>query len=207
MRAEWLQRGASDRLILVLSGWAVGPAPFRHLRGAADVLVLWDWRDLSPVNWPMNWRRGYGRIDLLAYSFGVGAACRMALPADAGLRVAACGSGWPCDDRLGIPPATLRATEAGLDAEALRRFARRAGVPALPGADLPALRAELRAVMGWADAPAVPRFDRILLGARDRIFPPENLNRAWQAQAARLRILPSGHNPFALMRDWDEVLA
>lgn len=203
MRAEWLQRGASDRLILVLSGWAVGPAPFRHLRGAADVLVLWDWRDLSPPGWP----GGYGRIDLLAYSFGVGAACRMALPADAGLRVAACGSGWPCDDRLGIPRATLRATEAGLDAEALRRFARRAGVPALPGADLPALRAELRAVMGWAGVPAVPRFDRILLGARDRIFPPENLNRAWQAQAARLRILPSGHNPFALMRDWDEVLA
>ena len=195
MTAEWLRRGASDRLILVLSGWAVGAAPFRHLSGDADVLVLSDWRRLVMPDLPGH----YAHVDLVAYSFGVGAAPFLKLPP--GRRVAVCGSWRACDDALGIPRATLAATEAGLDGAALARFARRAGVPLPEGGDLAALRQELRAVMAW-DAKAAPHFDRVVIGARDRIFPLAHLQAAWPGA----EVMDCGHNPFALWRDWSQVL-
>ncbi|WP_104492661.1 DUF452 family protein [Paracoccus denitrificans] len=202
MRAEWLRREGAPELIVVLTGWAVGAGPFRHLAGPADVLVLSDYRDLSAPDWP----QGYAATDLVAWSFGVAAACR--LPALDGFRrkVAVCGSWAPCDDELGIPCETVRATAANLSELSLRQFARRAECPTEPGADPAALGEELRAVMGWGGVQA-PDFDRIVLGAADRIFPLKNLIRAWQAWPVETRVLDCGHNPFALWRDWDEVLA
>ncbi|RDD68989.1 pimeloyl-ACP methyl esterase BioG family protein [Paracoccus versutus] len=202
MRAEWLRREGASELIVVLTGWAAGAAPFRHLAGPADVLVLSDYRDLALPDWP----RGYAAVDLVAWSFGVAAACR--LPGLAGFRrkVAACGSWAPCDDDLGIPRETVRATAANLSEVSLRQFGRRAGCAVAAGADPAALRDELQAVMGW-DAGQVPGFDRIWLGAADRIFPLKNLIRAWQGWPVETRVLECGHNPFAQWRDWAEVLA
>ncbi|MEF9604006.1 DUF452 family protein [Paracoccus sp. PXZ] len=202
MRAEWLRREGADELIVVLTGWAVGVEPIRHLAGPADVLVLSDYRDLSAPDWP----EGYAAMDLVAYSFGVAAACQ--LPELGGFRrkVAVCGSWAPCDDDLGVPRELMRATAANLSDLSLRRFARRAGCPAAAGADLADLGEELQAVMGW-EAGQVPGFDRILLGAADRIFPLKNLIRAWQGWPVETRVLDCGHNPFALWRDWSEVLA
>ncbi|MDQ7260828.1 DUF452 family protein [Paracoccus sp. PS-1] len=201
MRAEWLRRTGAEELIVVLTGWAVGSAPLRHLAGPADVLVLSDYRELTPPDWP----GGYAAMDLVAWSFGVAAACH--LPDLWGFRrkVAVCGSWAPCDDDLGIPRDMVRATAENLSEASLRQFARRAGCPmASGGADLAALREELEAVMD-RDSGRDPGFDRIWLGAADRIFPPENLRRAWWGGPVAL--LDCGHNPFAQWRDWSEVLA
>ncbi|CAM3275063.1 biotin synthesis protein BioG [Paracoccus aminovorans] len=202
MRAQWLRREGARELVVVVTGWALGAAPFRHLDGDRDILVLSDWRALAPLSLPA----GYAAADLVAWSFGVGAACRLPGPDPFRRRVAVCGSWLPCDDDLGIPRARVAATAAGLTEASLRKFARRAGAPLEGSADLEALRAELAAVMAW-DAVVPPRFDRILLGASDRIFPLRNLLRAWNGRQDRTRILDCGHNPFAAMRDWDEVLA
>ncbi|WP_333684120.1 pimeloyl-ACP methyl esterase BioG family protein [Pontibaca methylaminivorans] len=207
MKVEWLHRGGAPSLIVVLTGWAAGAGPFRHLAGAGsgarDVLVLSDYRDLSMPRWP----EGYETVDLVAWSFGVAAACR--LP-PAGLfrrRVALCGSWMPCDDDLGIPRALLQATKAGLSALSLQKFARRAGCDLPEDADIGALREELETVMGWEDVAVVPDFDRVVLGAADRIFSRRNLDRAWRGRAGRIEVLDCGHNPFGLWCDWDEVLA
>ncbi|MDF3853710.1 pimeloyl-ACP methyl esterase BioG family protein [Paracoccus sp. P2] len=202
MRAEWLKRAGAEELIVVLTGWAVGPEPFRHLAGPADVLVLSDYRDLTPPDWP----RGYAAMDLVAWSFGVAAACRLPGLDLFRRKVAACGSWAPCDDDLGIPRDVVRATAENLSPAALRKFGRRAGCAVAAGADPAALREELQAVMGW-DAGQVPGFDRIWLGAADRIFALRNLRRAWQGWPVEMRVLDRGHNPFAQWRDWAEVLA
>ncbi|QRZ15286.1 DUF452 family protein [Paracoccus methylovorus] len=202
MKAEWLRREGARELLVVLTGWAVGAEPFRHLAGTADVLVLSDYRDPALPDLPA----GYAAVDLVAYSFGVAAACRLSDAALRGFRrrVAICGSWAPCNDDLGIARAQMRATVANLSGITLRQFARRAECAVAAPADIGALREELQAVMGW-DA-ATPRcFDRIVLGARDRIFALPNLRRAWQGQ--RVQVLESGHNPFAGWRDWAEVLA
>lgn len=201
MRAEWLRRKGADELIVVLGGWAAGAAPFSHLAGAADVLLLSDYRRLDPPDWPA----GYAAMDLVAWSFGVAAAAQLPGAALAGFRrrLAVCGSWAPCDDDLGIPRRMVQATAEGLSPDSLRQFGRRAGCAMPEEADIGALCAELHAVLDWP-MPAWPAFDRVILGRRDRVFPPENLARAWAGQGA-VRVLDCGHNPFALWRDWDEA--
>ncbi|QFQ88980.1 DUF452 family protein [Paracoccus kondratievae] len=201
MKAEWLRRTGADHLIVVLTGWAVGAAPFRHLQGAADVLVLSDYRDLAGPGRP----QGYAATDLVAWSFGVAAACHLPEPGGFRRKVAVCGSWSPCDDDLGIPRQIVRATAENLSARSLQQFARRAGCPVPGDADLQALGTELRAVMA-REAGQVPTFDRIWLGAADRIFPLQNLRRAWQGWHEAVQELDCGHNPFVLWHDWSEVL-
>jgi pimeloyl-[acyl-carrier protein] methyl ester esterase len=204
MKMTWLRQTGAEELILVFTGWAVGAAPFRHLTGSSDVLLLSDYRDLTCPALPSG---TYRRISLVAYSFGVAAACHLAPQIGPFARsTAISGTATPADDTTGIPPETIRQTEAHLTEVSLRQFARRAGCALEAPADIPALQAELRAVAGRQPAPPL-RFDRIWLGHRDRVFPPENLARAWAGQAAQQHWLDCGHNPLALLTQWDEVLA
>lgn len=205
MRSQWLQRNGVDDLIVVFGGWALGAAPFAHLSGSADVLLLSDYRtqdfDAEPL-------APYARRSLIGYSFGVAAAGHALASTELKFnrRVAVCGSLHPVDERLGIPPERARQTADNLSETSLRQFARRAGSP-LPGdCDIPALQAELLAVIARGCAPD-PEFDRVWLARGDRIFPPENLEAAWRDQADRVRWLETGHNPFAAFTDWRDLLA
>ena len=205
MKAQWLQRHDADALIVVFSGWALGAAPFAHLGGDADVLLLSDYRSLDFDLEPL---RPYAQRSLIAYSFGVAAAGHALASAalDFDRRVAVCGSLHPADERFGIPPERVRQTADQLAETSLRQFARRAGSPFPEASDIPALRDELLAVI--ARGPATdPGFDRVWLGRSDRIFPPENLEAAWREQAERVRWLETGHNPFAGFIDWRDLLA
>ncbi|AGT08078.1 pimeloyl-ACP methyl esterase BioG family protein [Paracoccus aminophilus] len=207
MRRLWLRQTGAARLIVIFGGWALGPAPFRHLAGAEDVLFLDDWR--SPAE-PLPELAAYAQADLLAFSFGVAAAGHWLT--DHGdpfaHKVAVNGTFFPSDPTRGISPELIRATADELTSESLARFRRRAGFADGKDSppDLAALRAELLAVAARPPAPACS-FDRIWLSERDRIFPPEAMARAWQADAARIRAIAAPHCPFAQWRDWAEVLA
>ncbi|MFK0298037.1 pimeloyl-ACP methyl esterase BioG family protein [Brevundimonas sp. NPDC090276] len=205
MKPQWLQRDGADALILVFGGWALGAAPFAHLSGSADVLLLSDHRNLDFDLEPL---RPYARRSLIAYSFGVAAAGHVlaATTLDFDRKVAACGSLHPADERLGIPPERVRQTADQLAETSLRQFVRRAGSPPPEDCDLPALQEELLAVIARGPAPD-PGFDRVWLGRNDRIFPPENLTEAWRKQADQVRWLETGHNPFPAFADWRDLLA
>jgi len=205
MKAQWLQRDDADELIVVFGGWALGAAPFSHLGGEADVLLLTDYRTLDFDPEPL---RPYARRSLIAYSFGVAAAGYALASAELAFdrKVAVCGSLHPSDERFGIPPERVRQTADQLTETSLRQFARRAGSPLPAHSDSPALRDELHAVIARGAAPD-PGFDRIWLGCNDRIFPPENLEAAWRDQSDRVCWLDTGHNPFAAFADWRDLLA
>ncbi len=205
MKTRWLQRDGADALILVFGGWALGAAPFAHLGGAADVLLLSDYRSLDFDLEPL---RPYARRSLIAYSFGVATAGHALASGELnfGRKVAICGSLNPADEHLGIPPERVRQTADQLTETSLRQFARRAGSPLPEASDIPALRDELHAVIARGPAPD-PGFDRIWLGRNDRVFLPENLEAAWRMQTDRVRWLEAGHNPFAAFIDWRDLLA
>lgn len=205
MKSQWLQRNGVDELIVVFGGWALGAAPFAHLSGPADVLLLSDYRTLD---FDLETLRPYARRSLIAYSFGVAAAGHVlaSTTLDFDRKVAVCGSLHPADEHLGIPPDRVRQTADQLTEASLRQFARRAGAPLPEASDIPALRDELHAVIARGRAPD-PGFDRVWLGRNDRIFPPENLEMAWRDQAERVRWLEAGHNPFAAFADWRDLLA
>ncbi|MGH7018247.1 MAG: pimeloyl-ACP methyl esterase BioG family protein [Brevundimonas sp.] len=205
MKTRWLQRHGADELILVFGGWALGAAPFAHLGGAADVLLLGDYRTLD---FDLESLRQYARRSLIAYSFGVAAAGQVLASGELDFdhKIAVCGSLHPADERLGIPPERVRQTADQLTEANLRQFARRAGSSLPEHSDIPALQDELFAVIARGSAPD-PGFDRIWLARSDRIFPPENLDAAWRDQADRVRWLETGHNPFAAFADWSDLLA
>lgn len=205
MRSLWLQQNGADDLIVIFSGWALGAAPFAHLSGSADVLLLSDYRTLD---FDLETLAPYARRSLIAYSFGVAAAGHALASTELEFdrKVAACGSLHPSDERFGIPPERVRQTADQLTEASLRQFARRSGSPLPEAPDIPDLQDELFAVIARGPAPD-PGFDRIWLGRNDRIFPPENLETAWRDQAEGVRWLETGHNPFAAFADWRDVLA
>ena len=205
MKSQWLQQNGADELIVVVGGWALGAAPFAHLSGSADVLLLSDYRTLD---FDLETFAPYARRSLIAYSFGVAGAGHALASTELKFdhNVAVCGSLHPSDERFGIPPERVRQTAENLSETSLRQFARRAGSPAPEASDIPALRDELLAVIARGSAPD-PGFDRLWLARADRIFPPENLEAAWRDQTDRVRWLATGHNPFAAFTDWRDLLA
>jgi len=205
MRSQWLKRNGADDLIVVFGGWALGAAPFAHLSGSVDVLLLSDYRTLDFDVEPLA---PYARRSLIGYSFGVAAAGHALASTELTFdrKVAACGSLHPSDERYGSPPERVRQTADNLSETSLRQFARRAGSPLPEASDIPALRDELLAVIARGPAPD-PGFDRLWLARADRIFPPENLEAAWRNQAEQVRWLETGHNPFPAFGDWRDLLA
>lgn len=205
MRRQWLQRNGAEDLIVVFSGWTLGAAPFAHLSGSADVLLLSDYRTLDFDVEPLA---PYVRRNLIAYSFGVAATGHALASTELKFdrKVAVCGSLHPSDERFGIPPERVRQTADNLSETSLRQFARRAGSALPEDCDIAALQEELLAVIARGPAPN-PGFNRVWLGRNDRIFASENLEAAWREQAERVRWLETGHNPFTAFADWRDLLA
>ncbi|MTH78463.1 pimeloyl-ACP methyl esterase BioG family protein [Paracoccus aestuariivivens] len=201
MRQTWLRRQGSSDLVLIYSGWAVGAMPFLHLAGASDVLVLDDYRD---ENLPAPLLVPYARIRVLAYSLGVAVAARQLAALQPDFAVAVCGSPFVANDRLGIPSEIFARTMTELTPANLARFARRAGAALPPDPDLAALGQEL-GMLAQRPAAENPRFDHVIASRNDRIFPASALQSAWAGH--RIRWLETGHNPFPIWQDWQEIFA
>ncbi|MTH61270.1 pimeloyl-ACP methyl esterase BioG family protein [Paracoccus litorisediminis] len=205
MRQTWLRRGQDRSLILVYSGWAVGVTPFLHLIGDSDVLVLDDYRDEIL---PHALLAPYARVRVLAYSLGVTVAARQLAAVTPDRAVAVCGSPYIAHERYGIAPEIYARTMAEVTPAALDRFARRAGV-ALPAApDVAALHEELALIARRpAASPATGDvgFDWVFAGRRDRIFTAQSMRSVWAGR--QVSWLETGHNPFPIWQDWEEIFA
>ncbi len=165
--------------------------PFRHVsRPGYDVLVVWDYRDLSP-DWTIV--AGYDEIVLIAWSMGVYAASMTIHSIDHLItaRIAVNGTMTPVDNLRGIPEAVFEGTASSLDDRNLRKFFRRMCgdrettdrfMSAAPSRGIGELVEELRAIYPepWFANPKVTSWDRAVIGSRDAIFPPCNQQRAWQ---------------------------
>ncbi|MCV6598026.1 MAG: DUF452 family protein [Mangrovicoccus sp.] len=207
MRAQWLSRAGSDRLLLVFGGWGLGPAPFKELTGAQDVLFVQDYTTLED---PLAARGDYDQITLLAYSFGVVSAAHWLTyhPCRPDRLVAVNGTLYPADEQRGIAPKIAQGTVDGLSPQSFAGFCRRAGLRgALPDCDIAAAQQELAAIL--ARGPAPDRgFDRIWISERDRIVPAAAQRKAWARQAEAIREIPGGtHCPFGPGQSWQEWLA
>lgn len=209
MQSRWLKRtNGARRVIVFFGGWAIGPAPLAHLTGPEDVLFIDDYRDLDTDLPDLS---AYDHRALIAFSFGISAFGHwQAGRANAfDHRVAINGSLSPIDARTGIPPRTFQRTLDGLTPASFQSFLALCygdETPPPQTFDLPARRAELIATSARGPAPACP-WDRIWISSTDRIFPPANLERAWQDQPDRIRRLDAPHLPFAHFQSWQEILA
>ncbi len=197
MKQVWLRQGTGDRLLLIFGGWGTDERliDMSALCGdGMDVMLCCDYRTLDFDATPLSRYRG---IRLLAWSMGVWVADRvlgpMALPWDG--RVAFNGTPFPIDDARGIPVAVFEGTLNGFSETVLAKFRRRMcdGGETLrlfmerrPLRTVEQLRTELQAlhdaVLGF-DVLHPLKWDRAVVGMRDRIFPPANQLLAWLGRA------------------------
>ncbi|WP_295732387.1 pimeloyl-ACP methyl esterase BioG family protein [uncultured Muribaculum sp.] len=200
-------------IIVIFLGWGTDAAFIKQLcHPGCDIMAVWDYRDETfDHTLLLNYRHVY----IFAWSMGVMMA-QLTLQRHPNLHPALCiavnGSLSPVDDSTGIPKAIFQGTLAGLSDATLRKFRRRmCHTPeefddyciSLPSRGIDELRDELR-ILGErasvkSNAPGI-RWDRAIIAESDRIFPIENMRRAWKGMA-RVRETSGGHLPA-----WQEII-
>ena len=181
----------NHRLILIFAGWSTDFTFYRDLHAEGwDIAVVYDYSDLSFDPAPLE---RYSTIFLLAWSMGVAAASHAAATTLPASRISAAfavnGTLHPSSDIYGIPEAIYEGTRATLNPRNLLKFSKRMGYEA--PADMPELSAEEVYIpdfeklahelenMRTALKGALP-WKRVYISEHDRIFPPENIKRAWE---------------------------
>lgn len=206
MQVKWLKRSHdANEIIVVFSGWAIGPDVFAHLKGDQDLLFVDDYRRLNSDLPDLS---AYDRRSLVAWSFGIAAYghWQAEQPGLFHRTVAINGSLTPVDRRLGIPPAVFERTVEGLSEESYQAFLGHCFGERQPyqPIDVTARQAELKAVRDRGPAPALT-FDHVWISRNDRIFPAVNLTRSWQDRADHLHMLDAPHVPFSAWDNWNEL--
>lgn len=223
MKAEWIVREGSNKLLLLFNGWGMDRRVADHLLAAwsapgRDMVLLYDYRDLTlplPLQEVMTAARS---IDLMAWSLGVWAATKARIgPIDRA--VAINGTPFPVDAGRGIPPEIFRGTLEQWDDGNRKRFERRmyGGVPpevidTVRSARLsPDQKEELRSIGDAVFSPEAPAaswdYSRAFIGGRDLIFTPENQRRAWPPEVPVTDVAAMPHFPFCHLGGWREVFA
>lgn len=214
---------ASDRLILYFNGWAMTPEAVEHLalpRGW-DLLIVWDYRspdlaiDLTP----------YREIHLVAWSMGVWAADRFYTTRGKTLpivqAIAVCGTGYPMDDRWGIPRVIFEGTLNGLNEANRTRFNRRMCggktyrhlFDALQRRSTEEIREELELVYDHEqhEGHTCPKAESApwtlaLVGREDKIVPSHNQEAYWAGQGVPMRIgETSAHYMLGEYSAWEDL--
>jgi biotin synthesis protein BioG len=228
MNAEWIVHQGSGELLLFFNGWGMDRRVADRLFSASpewsgsgrDIVVLYDYRDLTLPAWLPDTMAGARSVDLLAWSLGVWAASNAGLEG-IGQAVAINGTLWPVDAERGIPPEIFRGTLQSWNDANRKRFERRmtGGVPpeiveaVRPVRDISGQQQELRSI-GEAvtpfpsEPPSDWRFSKALIGGRDLIFTPENQRRAWrEAGVSVTEVSGMPHYPFTHIAGWQELFS
>lgn len=205
---KWLRKTENTPdVIVVFGGWAIGPTCFAHLTGAEDVLFVDDFTNLAAE---LPDLQCYTTRSLVAWSFGVAAYShsRMGQRQTFDRHIAINGSLTPINTLTGIPPRVFRKTLENLSEQAFQEFLTVSFDAPRPWQpfNTAARRDELLAIQHRGDAP-VCDWDRIWISDRDRIFPPQNLERAWINTPKHIHRINAPHVPFAAWTSWKDLWA
>lgn len=215
----WLHRERNPNLIIFCNGWGMDERPFRPLLSeSCDVLMLSDYRRLSPVPDVLGLSQNYAEVYLISWSMGVWAGQRLFSSQRSCFRatVAINGTLCPIHDDLGIPKETMAATVQNFSAESrqklYRRMCRDKGLCSifqanLPGRSLESQREELEVLLGMCDCQRDQEstYSHIMIADRDLIMPTANQLEFWKAE--RPCQFHGQHFPFYLWPSWDALLA
>ena len=193
MKVEFIHKSKENsRLILIFTGWSAEP----DLHAAVsldswDVAVVYDYSNLTL---PETLLDGYYTVYLFAWSLGVFAAERTLDPQRITAAYAINGTPLPVSDMYGIPTGIFMGTADNLTPRNLSKFRRRMMpdketynrfFPNEESAEQTEYFRKGLYKVASAAANAMPDkswrlpWTRAYIGANDRIFPPENMNKCW----------------------------
>jgi pimeloyl-[acyl-carrier protein] methyl ester esterase len=226
MKTAWLRKEGAEELLLFFNGWGMDRRIGDHLLAEslsdgfdADLLLCYDYRTLETEPGFMREASRYGRITVIAWSFGVWAAQHVELPLIE-RSIAINGTLHPVNSERGINPLVFESTLATWSEKSRNRFNRRmcgsAEALALfssmsPDRTTADQQVELEQLQEHflADSPpcgAEWRYDHSIIGGRDLVFPAEQQYRAWKGLPQTV-IADMPHFPFFHFRNLQEVLA
>jgi biotin synthesis protein BioG len=219
MRLKYLHKNNSPKLILFMSGWACDEIPFQNiLSDDYDVLMCYDYRDLSQTHELKEELKTYHEYYLIAWSLGVFVSS--ILFKDNKNLFQTClainGSLSPINDEKGIPPSIFQGTidglnEKGRDKFFMRMCGGRSGYTSFmkhqPQRSVEDQKEELICLQNMILKEAITWdiFHKVLLSSRDMIFPFKNLEKAWENKSQKL-IIDLPHFCFTAWNSWDEIL-
>ena len=202
-----------------MSGWGCDELPFLKIEADEyDVLMCYDYRDLSQVQELWEEIKSYKECHLIAWSLGVFVSSHLFKEEKNLFRsqLAINGSLSPIDEEQGIPPAIFQGTidglnEKGRDKFFMRMCEGRSGyadfAQQLPQRQVEDQKEELICLQNMILSQPITWdiFDKVLLSSRDMIFPFNNLEKAWENKANK-QILDLPHFCFYHWDKWDEIL-
>jgi len=202
-----------------MSGWGCDETPFQKIQSdECDVLMCYDYRDLSQIHKLKEELKTYQECHLIAWSLGVFISSQL-FKEDKDLfknRLAINGSLSPIDDEKGIPPAIFQGTidglnEKGRDKFFMRMCGGRSGYALFmehqPQRTVEDQKEELICLQNMIlrEPIACDIFDKVVLSSRDMIFPFKNLEQAWKGKS-NTKTLDLPHFCFYNWNKWDEIL-
>ena len=122
MKRKWITKEGSRVLTLFFCGWGMDERAVQHVKGTGDLLLFYDYRDISGEEAPEV--AGYECVRVVAWSMGVWAASvllgRWNIPV--AYRVAINGTERPVDEHYGIHPKIYLLTERGMTVQGRDKF-------------------------------------------------------------------------------------
>lgn len=197
-------QAGGERILLLFAGWGMDEQPFTHYRTPGkDFIVCYDYRTLD---FDETLLLPYEEIHLVGWSMGVWAASQALqnkrLPITRSIAVN--GTPHPIDAERGIAPAVFEGTLHGLNEATLQKFrlrmcgnaaAYRAFAEIAPQRSVEELKEELAAIGQQSKELPASSFvwQKAVIGNADRIFLPENQQRAWQGTETKIEYTDGGH--------------
>jgi biotin synthesis protein BioG len=225
MKYHWIQQQHKPGLILFFNGWGMDQHIVQHLQadGEQDVLMLYDYRDLSLDASVPAAMDAYDDISVIAWSMGVWAYERIYTQLRPTIRraIAINGSGRPVHKKYGIDPSIYQATIDHFSEQGKQKFFKRMCISrdsfeqfqaCRPQRTLTEQQAELVAIQqqstmqhSGAQEALVPYFDRALISRQDRIIPGESQRHYWEG-TTKYTYIDAPHFPFFLWKSWNAIL-
>lgn len=202
---EFFLNNNSDTLILFFCGWGMDEKPFKPLKTKYDLLVLYNYSELS-LNFDFS---RYKTVHLLSYSYGVFTAAMLdkKLPVKPVSKTAINGTLKPIDNNYGIPQKIFDLTLGSMTLETAVKFRERLFNHQeyfrlfnknLPLRDIDDSMHELAQLKEYFKNEVYCNYDKVLIAEEDRIIPTRNQKKYWLElqNHQNVKLIQGGHFPF-----------
>jgi biotin synthesis protein BioG len=217
MKSSWLIKSHHPKVILFFGGWGSEPHAFEPVSsGMYDVLMCYDYRELSnPVD-VNDLFLNYDEVWLMAWSLGVWVAHEVLNGIDLPFTgtIAVNGTLIPVDEQQGIAPAVFEGTHANLSPINLMKFNRRMFSKEEERKlfehhactrSVDELKCELAALKNMILPRENSLYQYAIIGDEDKIFLPLNQLRYWDLGVKIVhRNVP--HFPFFEAGTWENLM-
>lgn len=218
MKMAWLHQQKRQELVLFLNGWGMDGGPVAHLgSNDFDVIMLYDYRDLTlPTDFD-NILQNYSNRHLVAWSMGVwvGQKKFQGFKQCFESTLAINGTLCPIDDEYGIPQKIFRSTLEGFDEKTRIKFYRRMCreksnlkqfLSCQPQRSVMEQKEELNFLAENVECFGLEQsiYDEVLISDYDWVMPSENQVRFWENH--QQHHIAGFHYLFPLFQSWDHIV-